>query len=437
MNKGKNLWKNELYELKDILLLWLTQTFSHLGSAMTNFALVVWSYQAEGSALQTALLAVCSYAPYVIMSIFAGAVSDRWNKKAVMLASDAFAACMTLVVLVLLYTQRLEIAHLYGINALNSLMNTFQQPARDVTITLITPKRHYQRISALRSLSNSVVDIAVPVLAGAVLAAHGMEAVIAFDLATFVIAAAVLLFFIRIPKNEKAVDERQGVLRAAGEGLRYLKKNRGILHIIFFLAAINLTASMYNAVLPARLLPLDGGESLYGTVNAVCGAAMVLGGVIATLSPKPQSRVRVICNTLLLSMSTENFALALGHSMPVWAIGAALGWIGIPLMNANLDVVMRTSIPVEMQGRVYAARNTLQFFTIPLGYVLGGWLVDAVFEPLMARVAADSLAVRVFGTGMGSGAAMLFFLLGWLGVITCVVFRRDRHIRALDERIYD
>ena len=77
-------------ELRGFLILWLTQSFSALGSAMTNFALIVWSYQAQGSALTTALLSVCSYAPYVVMSIFAGALSDRWNKKAVMLASDIF-----------------------------------------------------------------------------------------------------------------------------------------------------------------------------------------------------------------------------------------------------------------------------------------------------------------------------------------------------------
>lgn len=63
-------------ELRGFLILWLTQSFSALGSAMTNFALIVWSYQAQGSALTTALLSVCSYAPYVVMSIFAGALSD-------------------------------------------------------------------------------------------------------------------------------------------------------------------------------------------------------------------------------------------------------------------------------------------------------------------------------------------------------------------------
>ena len=93
---------NTLKELKSFLLLWSTQSLSALGSSMTNFALVIWSYQARGSALTTALLSVCSYAPYVLTSIFAGALSDRWNKKAIMLISDSFAALGTLCVLMLL-----------------------------------------------------------------------------------------------------------------------------------------------------------------------------------------------------------------------------------------------------------------------------------------------------------------------------------------------
>lgn len=78
-----------LFELKDFLLLWATQTFSGLGSGMTSFALVLWSYEQKGSALTTSLLMVCSYAPYVILSIFAGALSDRWNKKNTMLVCDS------------------------------------------------------------------------------------------------------------------------------------------------------------------------------------------------------------------------------------------------------------------------------------------------------------------------------------------------------------
>ena len=88
--------------LRPWLVLWSTQSLSALGSAMTNFALVVWLYQKSGSALETALLSVCSYAPYVAMSIFAGALSDRWNKRRTMLVCDLLAALCTVTVLLLL-----------------------------------------------------------------------------------------------------------------------------------------------------------------------------------------------------------------------------------------------------------------------------------------------------------------------------------------------
>ena len=81
--------------MNQFLMLWSTQSFSALGSAMTSYALVIWSYTQERSALMTALLMVCSYAPYVIFSIFAGALSDRWNKKVTMLVCDTVAAAST------------------------------------------------------------------------------------------------------------------------------------------------------------------------------------------------------------------------------------------------------------------------------------------------------------------------------------------------------
>lgn len=149
---------NTLFEgLHTFLILWVTQSFSALGSSMTSFALIVWSYERQGSALTTAMLSICSYAPYVILSMFAGALSDRWNKKVTMLVCDSAAALTTMIILILLKTGNLDIRHLYVLNAVNGVMNTIQQPASDVTVSLLTPKRQYQQVSGLRSFSNSLV----------------------------------------------------------------------------------------------------------------------------------------------------------------------------------------------------------------------------------------------------------------------------------------
>ena len=420
--------------LRPFLLLWFTQLLSSLGSSMTSFALVLWSYQAEGSALTTALLSVCSYAPYVAASLFAGALSDRWNKKRTMLVCDFLAALCTLTVLFLFHGGALALWHLYLINAGTGLMNSIQQPASDVAVTLLTPRQYYQRVSGLRALSASLTNTLSPVLATALFSLAGLGGVICFDLAAFVLAFSTLLLGISIPDVPSGRTGREPVLQSVRAGLGYLRAHRGILDLILFLAAINLTASMFNAALPALVLSRPwGGQTALGLIQGISGGAMLLGGAAASLLPAPTSRVRVLCGALLLAMSTENFFLALGRSVPAWCLGAALGWIGIPLMNANMDALFRGYIPVELQGRVYSARNSLQFFTIPLGYLLGGALVDLLFEPLSARMAGCAPWVLLFGTGKGSGAAALFLLLGALGVITCLIFRRDPYIRALED----
>lgn len=420
-------------EIKSYLLLWGTQSFSGLGSAMTSYALVIWSYTQKGSALITALLMVSSYAPYVLFSIFAGALSDKWNKKAVMLVCDTAAALTTVVMLILMRTDTLQIWHLYVINGINGLMNSVQQPASEVAVTRLLPRKYYQRVGGMRYLASSLNSILTPIIATAVLGLAGMDAVVAFDLFTFTAAFLTLALAIKIPEEEET-QEKEGVLTAAREGLGYLKRERGILGLILFLAAINLVASLYEAALPAMILSREGGsEKALGMVNAVIGAATLAGSILASFMKTPKSRVRVICNSLLFSMCTENFLLAFGRTPVVWCVGGFLGWIAIPLMNTNLDAIMRLRVPDKMQGRVYAVRNSLQFFTIPLGYFLGGFLVDLVFEPMMASQAKDSILTKVFGMGKGSGAAFFFFVIAFLGIAVCLFFRKNRDIWSLEQ----
>jgi hypothetical protein len=130
--------------------------------------------------------------------------------------------------------------------------------------------------------------------------------------------------------------------------------------LILFLSIINFTVSIFNAALPAMILSrTGGGETSLGMVNTFSGLAMILGSILVTMTPTPKNRVRVIFGSLLFSMSTENFILAFGRSTWIWCVGAILGWLFIPVMSAHMDVIFRAKIPVQMQGRVYSARNTL------------------------------------------------------------------------------
>lgn len=145
MNKN-----NESKSFGQFILLWLTQSLSALGSAMTSYALVLWLYGESGSALYTAMLTITSYAPYVLLSIFAGALCDRFDKKKTMLICDSIAALCTVTVILLFACNALQVWHLYIVNAIGGLMNTVQQPASEIASTALVPEKHYQKIGGLR-----------------------------------------------------------------------------------------------------------------------------------------------------------------------------------------------------------------------------------------------------------------------------------------------
>ena len=415
--------KNKKNGLKDFYILWSTQSFSQLGSSLTQFALTLWLYEKTGSALSTAALTICTYAPYVVMSILAGALTDKFDKKRTMLICDALAALGTILVFVLYKADLLAVWHLYAINALSGLMNTVQQPASEVAYTLIIPKEYYQKTSGLQSLSRSLISIGSPLIASALYGLVGLDAVIAVDLVTFAAAFIALTFFIRIPEISSDGKTEGNVLTLAAEGLRFLKANPLVLYVILFMSGVNFIASSFDAVLPALVLPNPrGGNNVLGIVTSCSGIAMVIGSLLVTRLPKPKDRVKVIYLTMLFSLGIENFLLAFSRNPVVWCIGQVIGWMLVPVMSANQNVIMRNSVPVELQGRVYACRNTLQFFTIPLGLLFGGFMVDQVCEPFMSANRSNALLTQLFGSGKGSGASLMMFILGLAGIIWCLAF---------------
>lgn len=413
---------NKKSELRDFYILWSTQSLSQLGSAITAFALTLWLYEKTGSALSTAALRICTYAPYVVMSIFAGALSDKFDKKKTMLVCDLLAALSTIAVFFLYKLDMLSVWHLYLINAVSGLMNTVQQPASEVAYTMVVPKEYYQKTGGLQSLSRSLVTIGNPIIASAIYGFAGLDAAIAVDLISFGIAFAALALFIRIPEiPTEGKEKEEGVLQLAKEGLKYLKNTPMILYVILFMAGVNFVASAFDAVLPALIIPNPkGGNNVLGIVTSCSGIAMVAGSLIATAMPKPRDRVKVIYLSMLFSLATENYLLAFSRSPILWCVAQILGWIFVPVMSTNQNVIMKNTIPANLQGRVYACRNTLQFFTIPIGLLFGGFMVDEVCEPIMSE-GGRTLQI-LFGTGKGSGAALMMFILGVTGTVMCLVF---------------
>lgn len=84
-------------QFKKYIVLWITQSVSQLGSAMTGFALTLWTYTQIHSAMAVSLMTFCNYVPFILVSLFTGAFVDKHSKKAIMLISDSIAAACTIV----------------------------------------------------------------------------------------------------------------------------------------------------------------------------------------------------------------------------------------------------------------------------------------------------------------------------------------------------
>ena len=161
--------------------------------------------------------------------------------------------------------------------------------------------------------------------------------------------------------------EKERLWTLARDGLSFPRRNPLLLTLILFMAGMNLMASIFDAALPTYVLPNPrGGARVYGLVASCSGVAMVFGSVLAALLPAPKDRARVVYLTALFSLGAENLLLAFARAPWLWCAAQIVGWLPVPVMDANLDVILRASIPVELQGRVYACRNALQFFTIPV-----------------------------------------------------------------------
>jgi len=218
-----------------------------------------------------------------------------------------------------------------------------------------------------------------------------------------------------------------------------LRENAPLLHIVLFFNIINFLAKIGNdgMLAPYILSRTNNNQNVLGMVQTAVALGLLAGSILITLTKPAQNKTRVIFVGCAITCF-GNVAQSLTFTPLAWSIAAFVSYMSAVILNANLDTVMRTNIPIEMQGRVFSAKDTLQNCTIPLGLFLGGIFADYVFEPFMAK---DSLPQKIlclfFGSRSGSGIAVMFFCVGILGVIISLTRLRKPVYKELDKEKAD
>jgi len=420
------------------ILFWLSQAVSQLGTSLTGFALIFWIYGQTKSVMSLSLMIFCHYVPYVIVSIFAGAVVDRSKKKKILVVSDFISFIITTLLLVFFITGNVTIWMVYMVNIVNGFTGAFQSPASSMVVKLLVDKSKLEKVSGLNSFTSSLITVITPVLAASFKAFIGVGGILVLDMVTFAFAFLVLIFGIKL-KNDKVSQDSitvKSLLEDTKVGIRYIWSNQGIKTLIMSMALINLFSRLtYENTLTALILFRSGGnEMVLGVVSGVIGFGGIIGGIIVTVVPMPRNKSEQLYGFACLSFLLGDILMGLATTPVAMCIAGLAASLPIPMIVAAQNVMMYTHVPDHIQGRVFAARNTLQFFTIPIGTLLGGYLAQYVFEPFMSQQSSNIILLSsLVGSGAGSGIGLMFIITGILGSILCLFCYNNKVMHKLGQ----
>lgn len=413
----------KLSGMRGFLVIWLGQVISILSSGMTNFALSIWLYERTESATAMALVQVFYITPFLLMSIPAGVLVDRYSRKLMMAVSDLTAGAATLGVLVLFWLGRLEVWHIYVAAVFYGLGNTFQWPAYSAAISTMLPKEEYSRANGLMSLMEAGPGVLAPILAGALLPLLGIRGILLLDVVTFVLAVGALTL-VHVPAPRRSAESAAlggNILKEAWGGFQYILERKPLLGLQVVFLFGNLFAGIAFAVMAPMILARTNTNALiFGTVQTAGAIGGVAGGVLMSVWKGFRRRVQGVLLGWTLVGIVEMMLLGVGRGALAWGIAVATGGLLGALMNASNQAIWQSKVAPDLQGRVFSARRLIAWFTQPISPLIGGLLADRWLEPAM-RDAGSGLA-RTFGwlVGTGPGAGMGLLVVGCGLAVTVV-----------------
>lgn len=422
--------------MRSFLVVWLGQLVSVLGTTMTAFALQIWVYTETGSVSSLALVSLAFALPSTIISPFAGALVDRWDRRTVMLVSDAVAGAATLVIAVLYATDSLAIWHVYALVGVGSAGNAFQSPAWLSSIPLLVPPAHLGRANGLVQLNDGLALVMAPALAGVLLLWSGLGAVLIVDVATFLVGIGTLAS-VRFPRPPEHTETSTGsVVGDAVAGWRYIKDRPGLFGLLWVYAGVNFSLSFGN-VLFIPLVVAFASEAAAGGVLSAAGFGAIAGSIAVSIWGGPK---RKVLGTMAAIVGAGlGIALAgVRPSLTVVAVSAFALMAMVPIANTASQVLWQTKVPPGVQGRVFAIRRMISQAIAPVAILLAGPLADNVFEPMLADGGSLAGSVgSVIGTGTGRGVAFMFIVTGLMTAVIGVIGYLMPRIRHLETELPD
>jgi MFS family permease len=399
---------------RTFVILWVTQSVSVFGSALTWFAVTIWLAQSlypapeQKPQLAFALTAIgLTYTITLVLAPFAGAWADRHDRKRTMLVADVLSGVVSLAMMSLMIAGLLEVWSLLGLMALFAAVSPFNYSAFDASYAMIVPEKQLPRANGMMQTMWSLSSILSPAIAAGIIALpslarqgivpggvgdwlaslhDGAPLAIGIDAVTFLGAAFVLAFlFVPSPRRTdlhvEGTTRKKSVWADIKQGAVYIAHRPPLLWLLATFTVINFASAPVEVLIPLLLkfnLAADWQaqgftfETALATIGSVGGIGGVLGGVLMSVWGGLKGRKVYGVVVPILIAGIVQIAYGLSSWLYVTAAMNFLFLALIPIMNSHSQTIWQTQVPRELQGRVFSVRRVIAQFSTPIGIMIAG-----------------------------------------------------------------
>jgi len=382
--------------------LWGATTISNLGDGIVAIAYPWLASAVTRSPLLIALSAVVSRLPWLVFTLHAGVITDRFNRKRIIVAMDTLRGLLTIAIGIFVYLERESLPSLNELTSLTNLETNYTLYSVILITAFLFGLAEVLRDNCAQTLMPAVVeDKDLEKANGRMWSAESLtNSFIGPPLGSFIIAIAIFLPFFVVKSFEPETKSGPINFRAEiKEGFSWLWSHTLLRPMAIILGLLNAIASLSAAV-----YILFAQEVLNTTVFifAVLGTAAAVGGILGgLLGPKISEKIGSGRSLAIALFVMPLGALLIGFASQwyvVWALIFFQTFAGV-LWNVVTVSLRQSLIPTNLLGRVNSVYRFFAWGTIPIGTLLGGGVVFAL-EGLIGREMAFR-SVYFIGAALG------------------------------------
>ncbi|MDD6882757.1 MAG: MFS transporter [Eubacteriales bacterium] len=397
------------------LLLWAGELVSSIGGGLTSFGLGVYVFQQTGSAANMALITLLAFLPTLLLSVPAGVLADRYDRRLLMMVGDGCSAIGILYIFFCMQNGGASLTQICIGVTVSSVFSSLLEPAYRATVTDLLDAEEYSRASGMVSLAGSARYLISPVLAGALLTVSDIRLLLALDIGTFFLTV-ICTGVVRHGLAAKAAVEKEPFFAALRMGWQAVTEKQGVFLLILLASVITCFMGAFQILAEPLILDFANSATL-GIGETVCASGMLVSGLFLGVRGIKKGYLKL----LSASLAVAGLAMILfGLKENIYWICAAgfLFFAMLPLANNCLDFLVRTNTADELQGRAWGFIG----FLSQIGYVVAYGL---------AGVLADGLG-KQFQIGVGRGAAVVIMASGALLSVIALSIYPIKAVRELE-----